>query len=215
MKPTLQSANPELYRKIQKSGYIRTFAEGEQIFAEQDLATFLPIVLSGAVKMVRYPEVGKEMIIGIFRDGEIFAIPPALDGKKYPATAIAVEKSQLLLLPRPAFLDLMKEFPEFSDIIMNRMCGLLRDMTSTVQILATPSSEQRVCAVLINLTKKEDVTLPLKVSLRRQDIAEMSGLTTETTIRSIRKLADKGLISIVRGKIVIERIAALNNFVQQ
>ena len=215
MKPLLQNFSPELYEKIIKAGRPKDFGEEEQIFAEGDEARFLPIVLSGSVKMVRFPEVGKEVIIGIFQDGEIFAIPPALDGKKYPATAIAVTKTKLLKLQRPDFLILMEESSEFSALIMSRMCGLLRDMNSTVQILATPSSEQRVGAVIMNLANKEDADEPVKISLRRQDIAEMSGVTTETAIRCVRKLADRGLIQIVRGKIILTQIAPLKKFLQQ
>jgi CRP-like cAMP-binding protein len=52
---------------------------------------------------------------------------------------------------------------------------------------------------------------PIIISLRRQDIAEMAALTSETTIRAIRKLAAKNLIKIERGKIIIgdaERLRA-------
>ena len=162
---------------------------------------FLPIVLKGKVKMVRFPDVGKEVIIGIFQDGEIFAIPPALDGKKFPATAIAMEETHLLLLPRPVFLRLMKE-------------SLLRNRTETVQILTTPSSEKRVGAVLLKLTNENKGNHPTTITLRRQDIAEMSGLTIETTIRSIRSLAKKDYVVIIRGKIIVKNTEKLENFLR-
>ncbi|HMS42121.1 MAG TPA: Crp/Fnr family transcriptional regulator [Pyrinomonadaceae bacterium] len=192
----------------------KKLSANEQIFAENEQATFLPIVLKGKVKMVRFPDVGKEVIIGIFQTGEIFAIPPALDGKKFPATAIAMEETQLLFLPRPAFLNLMKESSEFSAIIMERMCGLLRDRTETVQILTTPSSEKRVGTVLLRLTIESNESQPKKITLRRQDIAEMSGLTIETTIRAIRSLAKKDYVEIIRGKIIVKNTEQLENFLR-
>ena len=197
-----------------RSGNERSFVEGSLIFSEGDQADFLPTVLSGRVKMVRYPEPGKEVIIGTFGTGEIFAIPPALDGKRFPSTAIAMEDSRILLLPRPQFLELLQSSPEFSAVIMQRMCGILRDRSDTIHVLSTQSAEQRVAKVLLSLLEKEKPQLPFKVTLRRQDIAEMAGLTLESTIRSIRKLADRGLVTIVRGKIVIESTDGLEKLIR-
>ena len=54
----------------------------------------------------------------------------------------------------------------------------------------------------------------MKIPVRRQDIAEMASLTTETTIRAIRKLADQDLVTIVHGKIIIKDVAPLRRFVE-
>ncbi len=206
--------NEQLTDSILKRGAKRTFAAGKEIFAEGDQANFLPFVLSGTVKMVRFPEPGKEVIIGVFSAGEVFAIPPALDGKRFPATAVAMEESKLLLLPQNEFRSLMASSPEFSSAIMDRMCGLLRQRTETVQILATPSAEHRVASVLVRLAGEINNGETKKIGHRRQDIAEMAGLTIETTIRSIRKLADRGLVEIVRGKIHIDSVEPLQAFIR-
>ena len=210
----VQNLSEEICQKLEKYGIRKTFAENEQIFAEGEQADFLPVVETGCVKLVRYPEPGKEVIIGFFRDGEIFAIAPALDGKRFPATAVAMEKTRLLILPRAAFLNLMKESPEFSAALMTRMCGLLRDRTAAVQILATSSAETRVAAVLLRLANECNANCPLEISYRRQEIAEMSGLTVETTIRSVRKLEKRGLLKIINRKIVLENLVPLEKLIQ-
>lgn len=214
MVPILHNLSPEINRQLLNLGVIKNFSNNRQIFAENDEATFLPIVLEGKVKMVRFPDVGKEVIIGVFQAGEIFAIPPALDGKRFPATAVAMEETKLLLLQRSDFLNLMKESSEFSAVVLSKMCGLLRDRTETVQILATPSSEKRVGTVLLRLANEINENQPTKITLRRQEIAEMSGLTIETTIRAIRNLAKKNFIEIIRGKIIIKNTEQLEKFLQ-
>lgn len=212
--PLIQYFDQELSQRLLKMGFKRSFGSKEQIFAEGNEATFLPIVLTGKVKLVRYPEVGKEVILGVFSSGEIFAIPPALDGKRFPATAVSIGESQLLMLPRKEFLNLMESSKTFSSVIMSRMCGILRDRADTVQILATPSAEHRVASVLLRLAEKIEGNQVKKITHRRQDIAEMSGLTTETTIRAIRKLADKGLLKITGGKILLETTEHLREFIR-
>ena len=214
MDALLQNLGQDLNLTLMKLGLRKIFSANELLFSEAEEATFLPIVLTGKVKMVRYPEVGKEVILGVFQSGEIFAIPPALDGKRFPATAVAIEESQLLLLPRPDFLDLMKSSNEFSSIVMSRMCGILRDRADTVQILATPSAEHRVASVLLRLAGEVKDNEIKKISHRRQDIAEMSGLSLETTIRVIRKLEDRGYLKIIRGRIFLETTEHLRQFVR-
>lgn len=204
-----QDLNEEICRKLQNSGIKKTYSEAEQIFAEGEKADFLPLVCKGQVKMVRFPELGKELILGFFGEGEIFAIAPALDGKNFPATAIATEKTQLLILPRPAFLSLMKESSEFAAFLTARMCGLLRDRTSTVQILAMSSADHRVANVLLKMADGCNANCPMQIPFRRQEIAEMSGLTIETAIRSVRKLEKRGYLKIINRKIVLEKLEPL------
>lgn len=184
------------------------------VFSEGETATFLPAVLTGKVKMVRYPEPGKELIIGTFKAGEIFAIPPALDGKAFPATAVAMEPTRILMLDRARFLKLIDESREFASVVMNRMCGILRDRADTIHILSSSSAEQRVARVLISLADQAGRRFPLKVTLRRQDIAEMAGLTLESTIRSVRRMAARGLFNIIKGKITLDSADGLERLVR-
>lgn len=208
MSSLLEIATPELVEKLFKYGNKKSYYELDIIFAEGEKADFLPIVLTGKVKMVRYPEIGKEFIIGFFSDGEMFAIPPAMDGKSYPATCVAVENTKLLILSRPNFQKLMQESSEFTSIVMEKMCGLLRETAETINNLASSSPEHRVGNVLLRLAKNQ----PTKINLRRQDIADMAGLTTETTIRVIKKMQEKELLKIVKGKIFLEEPECLRHY---
>jgi CRP/FNR family transcriptional regulator len=214
MKMSATIANQDFLPLLEKRGRRKMLQAGEEVFGEGETALFLPVVLHGRVKMVRFPEVGKEIIIGIFSDGQMFAVPPVFDGGPYPATAIAMEETEILQLRRPDFLDLLRESPEFSLTVIAWMCEMLREKTSVIKNLATASPEHRVGNVILRLAEKDsdDLSKPTKIRLRRQDIAEMAGLTTETTIRAVRKMAEKRLLRIVHGKIILESAADLRRF---
>ncbi|MBX7053949.1 MAG: Crp/Fnr family transcriptional regulator [Pyrinomonadaceae bacterium] len=214
MRQISEHISAELTERLFAIGGKNSFSSGEHIFFEGDRATFLPIILDGKIKMVRYPEAGKEIIIGLFQAGEIFAIPPAMDGKRFPATAVAIEECSLLMVPRSEFLALMESSSEFSSLVLNRMCGILRDRADTVQIMATPSAEQRIASVILRLTGEMNGQETKKITHRRQDIAEMAGLSLATTIRTIRKLADKGCLKINGGRIFVETTQHLRTLVR-
>lgn len=214
MTPLLDSIDKALAAELHKLGRTHNFGENEEIFAAGEEAAYLPVVLSGAVKMINFLEPGKEVIIGIFKPGEMFAVPPVFDGGRYPATAIAMEPSKLLLIERRDFLGMLRRSSELSFAVIGWMCGMLREKTATIQNLATASPDHRIGHVLLKLANGDASSSPVKITLRREDIAKMAGLTTETTIRVIRKLASRGLVKIVHGKIIVEDTKLLEAFVE-
>ncbi len=214
MKPLLSTAGEALRTEIDGLSRRYTYGENEQIFSEGECAEFLPIVASGRVKMIHFLQPGKEVIIGIFGPGEMFAVPPVFDGGKYPSTAVAMEETELFLLGRDHFLDLIRRSDEFAFAVIAWMCEMLREKTATIQNLATASPEHRVATVLLKLASREGSSLPVRIELRRQEIAEMAGLTTETTIRVIRRLANKDLLQIDRGKVIIDPAGPIRDLIR-
>lgn len=213
MKPLLNEISQDLRAALLRLGVRRRYDAGRQIFTEGEMAGVLPIVISGAVKMIRFPKVGKEVIIGMFHTGDVFALPPVVDGEPYPASAVAVEPTQLLEIPRAAFLDLLATSPEMSLAVIRWMAGMLRDKTATIRNLAIASPDRRIAEVLAKLADAEQGPFPVTIGIRRQDIAEIASLTTETTIRTIRRLAGLGLVRIVRGKVIVDELGPLRQFV--
>ena len=164
--------------------------------------------------MQHFLEPGTEVIIGLFGPGEMFAIPAVFDGGVYPATAIAMEESQLLLIDRMRFLELLRHSSELSFAVISWMSAMLRDKTATIQNLATASPDHRVANVLLKLAGRETPDRPVRIKLRRQDIARMAGLTTETTIRVIRRLAESRLLTIDHGKIIVDDVTGLKRIAE-
>ena len=91
---------------------------------------------------------------------------------------------------------------------------MLREKTSIIRNLAITSSERRVAGVVMKLAKNAGPELPVKITIRRQDIGEMASVSTETAIRVVRRLAERGLLRIERGKIFIDELDSLRLFLQ-
>ena len=214
MKKLLENISPELLSILKASGRQIKYSAGQELFSEGSPAEFLPIVVSGAVKMIRSPEIGRDIIIGIFHEGEMFAVPPVFDGEPYPSSAFAVEKSVLLRIERDDFLRILRDSPEFAFAVIDWMCEMLREKTSIIRNLAITSSERRVAGVVMKLAGDGGPDLPVRITVRRQDIAEMASVSTETAIRVVRRLADRGLVRIERGKIIIDELGPLRVFLQ-
>lgn len=203
MTPLLKSASSELKKTLLSRGNLRTYHRDEELFAAGEPVDYLPIIIKGKAKMVQFPEAGKEVIIAIFGDGEMFAVPPVIDGRVYPASAYSMVRSEILLIHRTEVFNILRDSHEFTVAILMWLSEMLRQKVGQIQTLAGGSADQRIAGVLIRLFEAETGPTPIKITLRREDIARMAGLTTETAIRTIRNLAEQGVISIEKGKILI------------
>lgn len=177
----------------------RSFKPEEFVFWEGDAPDYFYIVIEGRIKVLKYASSGKEFIIAFFGPGEMFGEVAVFEDKPYPASAQAVADTRILGIQKNDFLSFLAGRPRVALSIINILGGRLRDAQSRLKDLAGERVEQRLARTLLMLSSKLGPTLPFT----RQEIADMAGTTTETTIRVTSQLKDRGIIRSVRGKIII------------
>ena len=177
----------------------RHFKKGEFIILEGDTSPAFHIIQQGKVKVFKQSFSGKDFTIGIFHRGESFGEVAVFDGKAYPASAQAMEETTVLTIGREEFLSLVAQNPAIAINIIGIMGERIKSAHNRLRDLATDRVEQRLAKVLLMLSSKYGATL----SFTRQEIADMTGTTTETTIRVMNRLKNAGIIRSSRGKIVI------------
>ena len=177
----------------------RRFNSGEFIFWDGDTPDWFYIVAEGQVKAIKHSTQGKEFIIAFFGPGEMFGEVAVFENKPYPASAQSTMETRVLGIRRQDFLSFLTRHPEVAIRSISILGGRLRDAQSRLRDLAGERVEQRLARTLLMLASKLGSTLPFT----RQEIADMAGTTTETSIRFMSQLKDKGIIRSTRGRIVI------------
>lgn len=177
----------------------RCFSPGEFVFWEGDTPDWFYIVAEGSIKVFKHSSSGKEFIIAFFGPGEMFGEVAVFEGKSYPASAQAVAETKVLEIKREDFLSFLSVRPQVALVIINVLSGRLRDAQSRLKDLAGEKVEQRLARILLMLSLKLGPNLPFT----KQEIADMSGTTTETAIRVMSRFKASGIIRSARGKIVI------------
>ena len=176
-----------------------SFMPNEFIFWDGDAPDWFYIVAEGKVKVLKHSSLGKEFIIAFFSPGEMFGEVAVFENKPYPASAQAVTETKVVGVKREDFLSFLANRPQVALRIINVLAGRLRDAQGRLRDLAGERVEQRLASVLLMLSAKLGPTLPFT----RQEIADMVGTTTETAIRVMSHLKDRGIISSVRGKVIV------------
>jgi CRP/FNR family transcriptional regulator len=171
----------------------------QYLFWEGDYADYFYIVAQGKVKVLKHATTGKEFIIAFFSPGEMFGEVAAFEKKPYPASAQAVSASVVFRIQREDFISFLNKHPQVVLRIIGILSERLRVAQSRLRDLAAERVEQRLAGILLMLTTKLGPTLPFT----RQEIADMTGTTTETAIRVISQLKDRRIIKSSRGQIEI------------
>ena len=116
-----------------------------------------------------------------------------------PASARVVSATCLLGIKKADFLNFLAKYPTVSLRIIAILSGRLRDAQSRLRDLAGERVEQRLARMMLMLSARLGATLPFT----RQELSDMAGTTTETTIRTLSQWEDRGIVSSARGKVTI------------
>lgn len=190
---------------LEKYGGIRkNYKSGDLIFEEGNQPFYYYQIISGEVKMNNYNDEGKEFIQGIFYANHCFGEPPLFIEQAYPANAEAVTNTELIIIAKEKFLDLLKNHSEISLKIIKNLSQRLYYKSVMAAEISSQDPEHRVLRLIdysieqLNFKKEE---AGYHIHFTRQQIADLTGLRVETVIRAIKSLEKKGDLTIIKRRV--------------
>jgi len=161
-------------------------------------------VEQGLVKMFIINPDGQEFTQGIFNPGESFGEPALLGGFDYPSSAVTVEAGKVWRLPKPEFIQLLKENFDIHLKLSQVLCKRLQYKSMILTEVSSYDPEHRLVTLLkyfksklINKVTSDKVIVPFT----RQQLADMTGLRVETVIRTIKRMEKDGKLLLEGHKI--------------
>jgi CRP-like cAMP-binding protein len=200
--PLFQNLSAEERERLRPLALIRSFEPGERLFGEGDPAEQLHFILAGRFKIVKGAADGKEIILEILGPGDPIGVVAVLEGRPLPASATTLEAGSILTLPAEQFFALMAANPR---LVRGLLVGLTRRLMELTRRLADRSSraDVRLARLFLTLSERmgrqvdERVRL-VPVSLSRQEIADLVGITQETVIRIMSRWGKDGIVTTDR-----------------
>jgi CRP-like cAMP-binding protein len=182
--------------KIAAIAIPKTAEKGGAIFSDGDVANGFYVVAEGSVKIYKMSMDGKEKILHIFGPAEPFGEVPVFAGTRFPASAQAVIKSQLLFFPREAFVRLITDTPSLCLNMLAVLSERLRQFAAQIENLSLKEVPSRLASYLLSLSKEQKgrdaVTLPIS----KGQIAGLLGTIPETLSRIFARMAQQELIAV-------------------
>lgn len=196
--PFFRRLSREDLERLATIAVAKTYEKGDVIFSQGEEPRSLHTIASGRVKVVKLVPSGKELILEILEAGDPLGAVVAYEERPYPATAVALERTVCLLLPRAELFALLERHPSVVRGFLSGMARRIVELTQRLPEVAGGRVETRFALLFLKLAEKTgrpeggDVVVPLP--LTRQDLADLTGTTIETAIRVMSRWSKAGLV---------------------
>jgi len=191
---------------------VSRYAEGQQIFAKGDPGNSMMAVLKGHISITAPSADGRQVVLTVMHEGDVFGEIALLDGKDRTADATAMVDCELLVVPRRSLLAFLQRRPDLCIRLLLVLCDRLRRTNEQVEDLAFLDLEARIAKVLVRLAEEAGgKSAGVKISQRA--LGELVGGSRESVNKHLQDWKRAGLIEIEKGAIRIRDMEALSELI--
>ncbi len=188
----------EKLRVLAERSRYRTYKAGEMFIGEADPAHAFYVVITGQIKLYKSSPEGKEQTLNLLRPGDPFGMCTAFAIDSFPANAMALEKSDVLLIPGPVMETVAMEEPRLLLNIIGIISDRLRESMALIESLSLKEIPQRLAAFLLHGLRREGEkgTNRLVLTITQRELAKILGATPEALSRAIRRMSNAGILTM-------------------
>ena len=183
---------------------IQKYKKNETIYCEGETPTHLMCLLTGKVKIYKDGVGGRSQIIRVIKSHEYFAYRAYFAEEDYVTAAAAFEPCTICLIPMPTIISLIQENAELAMFFIRQLSIDLGISDERTVSLTQKHIRGRLAESLLYLKDTygvEEDQCTLSVYLSREDLANLSNMTTSNAIRTLSNFAAEKLIIIDGRKI--------------
>jgi DNA-binding response OmpR family regulator len=199
-------------KDLAKDKKVKVYKKKVDIFAEGDMPLYVYLIKSGNVKTFKSHPDGKELITHLYSSNDFFGFEPILENDNYKESAVAMQDSELISIPRHDFLLMIQSHPDVSASFIRLLCKKVSEREQQLLHLAYNSVRQRTAEALLKSVSLKDSKSVIAIS--REDLAKIVGTAAESVIRVLSDFKDEGIVEIEGGKIKIIHPGKLEKIVR-
>ncbi len=183
----------------------RQFRRGDILYKEGSRISGFYCIHSGIIKVFKTGLDGKEQIIRFAKPGEIIAYRSVLSNEVACTSAKVIDDCQVCFIPSEILISLVKSNPTYALEILKLACHELGEANSFITDIAQKTVRERLAEILLLLLNDFciDEQNYLKISLTREELANIVGTATESVIRLLSEFKTDKLVELNGRKIKI------------
>lgn len=197
--------------KLSDKRKLRTFKKKEIIYQEDVFPAGIFFLNKGKVKTARVNSDGKEFITALVSEGEFFGYNPLLEDQAYSDSAVALEDSEVYIIPKDDFFALLHNSREVSSAFIRMLSNDVKEKEERLLHIAYNSVRKRVADALLLLKQRyaSDASQPFSMAISREDLANLAGTAPETVIRTLSDFKEEGIVEIKGSSITLKEVSKL------
>ena len=183
---------------------VQSYKKNEHIYIEGETPTHMMCLLAGKVKIYKEGVGGRNQIIRLYKPVEYFGYHAYFSHKDYICTATTVEAAVICQIPLRILDSLVKQNNQLAYFIIERLSHGLDVADQRTVNLTQKHIRGRLAESLLLLRDSygvEEDGFTLSIYLSREDLANLSNMTTSNAIRTLSQFASEHLIAIDGRKI--------------
>lgn len=192
----------------------KLFSTGELLFSEGEPCNGLHIIARGKIRIFKTSMSGREQVLAVNVPGESIAELPVFDGGPYPASAVAIEDSEIAFISRRDFNAFCMEHPEVSLKVLAVVGARLRRLVGIIEELSFTTIRHRLISVLVKLAQSEgrktERGIEFQLPATHQELANQLGTVRELISRNLMRLQAEGLLDVDARQIVVKNMKGLS-----
>lgn len=196
-------------QNLSKSRPVSRYKKKEVIFHVGDNPHYVYFLSKGSIKTYKTHDDGKEFITNVYKPGDFFGHVPLFEQRMYSDTALVLEDSEILKIPKEDFLGLIHKNRDVAHQFIRLLSNQIEEQEKHLLRLAYDSVRKRTAESLLLLYKQKDKNPSVRVT--RDDLANMVGTATETVIRCLSEFKEDGFIEVNGREIIITKPKGLES----
>lgn len=206
-----------LLNDLVKEARVKVYKKKQLIYEDGDSPIYVYYLVKGKVRTFLYYQDGRELSTNIHTDGQFFGYESILLNEGYTESASALEDTEVALIPKEKFFELMFNKPVIATKFIKLLSGNVKEKEEQMLGFAYDSVRKRVANTLVHVASKT-IESPnqdeIVIRISRDDLAALAGTANETISRMLADFKDEKLIIKEGNAIRIYSIEKLKNIKQ-
>jgi CRP-like cAMP-binding protein/DNA-binding NarL/FixJ family response regulator len=201
----MKSTGKNAWQSLTEDRNINKYKKKQIIYSEGNHPNRLYYVLGGKVKTYKTNDDGKELVTNLYSAGDFLGDTALMEGAVYWDTAEALEDTDLVIIPKEDFDDLINNNSEVARKFIQILARNIAQKENQLLAMAYNSLRKKVADALLMVQSKYDHARDgsFSIDMSRESLANIAGTATESLVRTLSDFRNEKLIDLHDGKIII------------
>ena len=199
LKELWEILTPEEKNKVREAFVVKQFKKNQIIYAEHDAPEYLYCLLTGKAKMYKDGIGGRQQILRLYRPIQYFGYRAYFAGEPYVSSVAAVEAASIGIIPMDLVKEIIDQNRQVAWFFIHELSRNLGGSDTKLVNLTQKHIRGRLAEALILLVDNyglEDDGETLNIYMAREDIANLSNMTTSNAIRTLSAFTTEKIITV-------------------
>ena len=192
----------ELSKEILSVGEYKKVAAGTELIDIGSKIEFMPLIINGAIKILREDEKGDELVLYFIEQGDTCAmtITCCLGQSKSKIRAVAEVETELIMIPVQKISEWMNKYPTWQNFILQSYHERMQELLEAIDTIAFLNMDERLLKYLKNkaMVNRDEV-----IQITHKEIANDLYTSRVVISRLLKALEIKGEIQLNRNQITV------------